>query len=158
MTWLKKVHTVQVGDIHASVEGDEQMEREMGMSKQLSWRLINMLKAQFPGNSIITWTQTRARLTFYLFIYFFGGGFVFELIKHVGYKTSPLVHFLSPLIGRRTIWAIFLNMHSEKTNIHSADVLKRKQSFCPVGERLSHFTTVHKSADTNAHSYSSKWN
>lgn len=31
MTWLKKVHTVQVGDIYTSAEEDEQMEM---MSKQ----------------------------------------------------------------------------------------------------------------------------
>lgn len=65
MTRLEKVHAVQVGDVHtpARDEDDEQMEREIGVSKHVSSKSINMLKAQFPGNSI-TWTRTRAEFFF----------------------------------------------------------------------------------------------
>lgn len=52
----------------------------------------------------------------------------------------------SSLIGRRTVRAVLLNMHAEKTHVCSIDGLKCKQGFHPVREGLGHLSRVNEPA------------
>ncbi|KAF3846736.1 hypothetical protein F7725_003814 [Dissostichus mawsoni] len=50
----------------------------------------------------------------------------------------------SPLVGRRTVGAVLLDVHPEKTHVSSVDILECKQGFHPVGEGGAHLPAVHK--------------